>query len=629
MAGTLAIDPRTMNPRRVATRRLLPLICGVAMTLAAAWPALQPQPAQAQPAQGKTAITRADQLPRRSHTLPKLPSELLEGPLSELMPLADALERDMLTDLARYEIRDQAALRAMVGTRMNIALLRGDWAAVAPLAVQLRALQDKPGPKLTSGVLSELVAQMKRDGKGADALQAAVGERFAAMPWGEVQDSVKAMKGQLEITQPALVIGSVRSQADVAARNANRVVDDSMVAGLIGARAQLDHLLPLRGAIVAGLAPVVARQMAAAPAKPDRWRERLVVLPASAPAKPVVIAIWDSGVDMALFKSSVQRGLAFDHEGKPVPDLLRPLGDARSRWPVLKRLVKGSLDLRAALDTEDARQLKQTMAQLKPEQVEAFKEDLALAGMYTHGTHVAGIAVAGNPFALVYPVAMHWSHASAPPKPTEAIARAYATNYRRIVESFKSAGVRVVNMSWRYGPGFYEWALAFHGMGKDGEDRKNIARSLFGIERDALKAAIQSAPAILFVAGAGNEDNSADFVEYIPAGFDLPNLMTAGAVDQAGDETGFSSFGTTVVVHANGFEVESFIPGGERLKLSGTSMAAPQVTNLAAKLFALDPKLSATQAKAMILANAERRGRVNLIDPKATVAKLGVDVSAK
>ena len=58
-------------------------------------------------------------------------------------------------------------------------------------------------------------------------------------------------------------------------------------------------------------------------------------------------------------------------------------------------------------------------------------------------------------------------------------------------------------------------------------------------------------------------------------------------------------------------------------------MAAPQVTNLAAKLFALDPKLSAAQAKAMILANAERRGRVNLIDPKATIAKLGVDVSAK
>jgi hypothetical protein len=591
---------------------------------------LAPTPAQAQSAAGaKTPVTRADQLPRRTHTLSKLPSELLEAPLSDLLPLADALERDILADMARFDIQDQATLRAMLATRLNIALLRNDWAAVAPLAAQLRALQDKPGPKLTTGVLSELVAQAKREGKGADALQAWVGQRFSAMPWADVQDSVKAMKGQLEITHPALVIGGVRSQADEAARNANRVVDDSMVAALIGARAQLDHLLPLRSTIVAALATVIERQMAAAPAKPDRWSSRLVTLPPLAPAKPVVIGIWDSGVDMTLFKASAQRGLAFDQDGKAVSELLRPLGDAQARWPTLKRLVKGSLDLRAALDTDEARQLKQTLAQLKPEQVKAFKEDLALAGMYAHGTHVAGIAVAGNPFASVYPVAMHWSHLSAPPKPSEALARSFAAAYRRAVEGFKGAGVRVVNMSWRYGPGFYESALAYHGMGKDGEDRRKIAQALFAIERDALRSALQGAAEILFVAGAGNEDNSADFVEYIPAGLELPNLITAGAVDQAGDETSFSSFGKTVVVHANGFEVDSVVPGGDRLRLSGTSMAAPQVTNLAAKLFALDSRLSAAQVKGMILANAERTGRVNLINPKATIARIGGNGLAK
>ncbi|HET7528228.1 MAG TPA: S8 family serine peptidase, partial [Burkholderiaceae bacterium] len=479
-----------------------------------------------------------------------------------------------------------------------------------------------PATKLTSGLLFEVLAQAKREDKAAEATQALVAQRFGALPWVDVQDNIKWLKGQLESTTPALVIGSVRSQADEAARNANRLVDASMVSGLIGSRAQLDHVLPLRATIAAGLAQVIARQAAAAPPKADRWSERLVSLSASAAGKAVVIGIWDSGVDMALFKSSSRRGLAFDDDGNPVSDILRPLGEAQPRWPQLKRLVKGSLDLRAAVDTDEARQLKETIAQLKPEQVRAFQDDLSLARFYAHGTHVTGIAVAGNPFALVYPVAMHWNSSTIPKKPSEAVSRAVAKNYRRIVDSFKAAQVRVVNMSWRYGPGFFESALAFHGVGKDAEDRKKLAQELFDIERDALKAALQSAPEILFVAGAGNEDNSADFVEYIPSGFELPNLITAGAVDQAGEETGFSSFGKTVVVHANGFEVDSVIPGGDHLKLSGTSMAAPQVSNLAAKCFALDPKLSATQVKAMILAGAERKGRVNLINPKATIARL-------
>jgi hypothetical protein len=118
-----------------------------------AWPAMTPSPAGAhETVAAKTPILRADQLPRRTHELPKLPSELLEGPLSDLMPLADKLERDILADLARFDIQDTATLRAMVSTRLNIALLRGDWPAVPPLAAQLRALQDKPGPKLTAGV---------------------------------------------------------------------------------------------------------------------------------------------------------------------------------------------------------------------------------------------------------------------------------------------------------------------------------------------------------------------------------------------------------------------------------------------------------------------------------------------
>jgi len=294
------------------------------------------------------------------------------------------------------------------------------------------------------------------------------------------------------------------------------------------------------------------------------------------------------------------------------------------RWPQLKQLVKGSLDLRAALDTADARQLKQAVSALKADQVKAFQEDLSLASLHSHGTSVAGIAVEGNAFARVFAVSMLWDHRMEPAKPSEERSRRTADNYRQAVAAMKAQNVRVVNMSWRYGAGAYEGALAWHNMGANPEERKQLARRLFAIERDALREAIAAAPDILFVAGSGNEDNSADFEEYIPAGLQLPNLLTVGAVDSAGEETGFSTFGKTVVLHANGFEVDSPLPGGERAKFSGTSMASPQVANLAAKLWAMKPELTVAQVRDALLQGADRRGRVNLVNPRKSAELAGV-----
>ena len=192
------------------------------------------------------------------------------------------------------------------------------------------------------------------------------------------------------------------------------------------------------------------------------------------------------------------------------------------------------------------------------------------------------------------------------------------------MQAFKDQKLRVVNMSWRYGASAYEGMLAWHNVGASPEERKQMARRLFAIERDALREAIASAPDILFVAGSGNEDNNADFQEYIPAGLNLPNLLTVGAVDKAGEETSFSTFGKTVVVHANGFEVESLLPGGDRVRFSGTSMASPQVANLAAKLFALKPELTVAQVRQAIVDSAERKGRVNLVHPRLAAQRLGL-----
>jgi subtilisin family serine protease len=178
-------------------------------------------------------------------------------------------------------------------------------------------------------------------------------------------------------------------------------------------------------------------------------------------------------------------------------------------------------------------------------------------------------------------------------------------------------------MSWGGNVTSIENDLEQCGIGKTPEERKSLARGYFDIWKTALTRAFSSAPQILFVTAAGNSNNDASFIEDLPAGIVLPNLLTVGAVDRAGDEAPFTSYGPTVKVHANGYQVESYLPGGSRVALSGTSMASPQVANLAAKLLAVNPKLTPVELIAVIERTAERSadGRRNLVNPKLAIAE--------
>ena len=141
------------------------------------------------------------------------------------------------------------------------------------------------------------------------------------------------------------------------------------------------------------------------------------------------------------------------------------------------------------------------------------------------------------------------------------------------------------------------------------------------VVHDGLREAIASAPDILFVTSAGNSDNDAEFDLMIPSSYDLPNILTVGAVDQAGEETSFSTFGSNVDVHANGFEVMSYVPGGDRMAMSGTSMSSPNVVNLAAKILAINPEMTPREVVDLVKAGAETSddGRITLINPKTTL----------
>jgi subtilisin family serine protease len=153
-----------------------------------------------------------------------------------------------------------------------------------------------------------------------------------------------------------------------------------------------------------------------------------------------------------------------------------------------------------------------------------------------------------------------------------------------------------------------------------------MAARYYNTVADAFRNAIADAPGVLFVSAAGNSNNSNAFTRTVPASFDLPNNITVGAVDQAGDQAAFTSFGK-VDVYADGYEVESVVPGGEHQKWSGTSMAAPQVVNLAAKLLAAHPKLTSADLRRLIIDGADTKvvgGRtIRLLNEKKSFALAG------
>jgi subtilisin family serine protease len=237
---------------------------------------------------------------------------------------------------------------------------------------------------------------------------------------------------------------------------------------------------------------------------------------------------------------------------------------------------------------------------------------------------VAGIAIEGNPFARIVSSRYTFDYHQPRRLLTTAIAQRYAKSHYDTVEYFKRAGVRAVNMSWIWSLKEVEGILEANGI-TDPEERKSQTNEIFGILRDSLHEAIASAPDVLFFVAAGNSDSNVEFDEIIPSNFDLPNIVAVAAVDQAGDPTNFTSSGRNVKICANGFEVESFVPGGATLKLSGTSMASPNALNLAAKLFALDPGLKPGEVIELIEHGATPRDddeAMLLIHPKQSIDKL-------
>lgn len=595
----------------------------------------------------KPRITSQDQLPRFSYALTGDVTKVLTDEAA-YRELAEAVRADLEKLLNDYEIADRTTLQDVMSTLLAIDLEAGRFDAAVERIQKIRALEEKPAVKLTTGLLAESYIAARRSAGFAEertfraAFAKAYEEKLAALPWDVVGDLIKQIKGNSEIVTEALVLGNLASQLQPGVDKTG-AVSGEVAQMLVAQRMNVAHFLPLRPERVEALTAYVK---ANEKVKDDIWAARSVDLSGEAGLTPVVVAIWDSGVDMPVFAGRQWRneseepngrdddgngyvddvhGIAYDIESRRAAELLLPLSEEqRADYPAMRKLTKGLLDVQAAIDSPEAAELKKRMAALQPAEVQAFIEGISLFGNYTHGTHVAGIAAAGNPAVRLMGARITFDHRMIPLLPTLERAEREAKAMREVVNYFRRHRVRVVNMSWGGSPQDIEAAFEANGAGGTPEERKKTAREFFELSRVALTEAMREAPEILFVCAAGNSDNDAAFAEFIPSGIDLPNVLTVGAVDQAGEETSFTSFGSNVDVHASGFEVESTLPGGELMKYSGTSMASPNVANLAAKLLTIEPSLPVEAVIEFIQRGCDKAedGRMNRINPKRSVELL-------
>jgi subtilisin family serine protease len=206
----------------------------------------------------------------------------------------------------------------------------------------------------------------------------------------------------------------------------------------------------------------------------------------------------------------------------------------------------------------------------------------------SHGTHVAGIIGArGNNAEGI--AGINWRLSLMPLKGLDARGDGdlfqIASAYTYAIDN----GARVVNASYAY------------------PQNCNFT-SQSQTELEVLTRARDAG--VLVVAAAGNFGCNNDLNSVYPGGYDLDNILSVAATDPMDQKVSWSNYGAnTVDLGAPGINIYSTVMhntsglGGHNQYdfLSGTSMAAPQVSGAAALLWSLNPQLSYLQIREALL----------------------------
>jgi hypothetical protein len=582
----------------------------------------------------KQRINKRADRPRFNYSIDR-PLESIVRDKATFDQVTVKIRSDIEFVLAHYDIPHKPSQQQYLETLTQLDFLAGNYDAALVRVEDLRALEETPVDRLLFGLQwRAMVAAAKQTGDiNTPAYLEAVSENIRKeldhLPYESIANSIKHHKEIAEAMEEDEVLFFL-NEVPQASVNKAGVLIAALAPSLIRARYQLETELPLKQTLINTYTAYLDQHQTE---KTDIWAARKITLSATGNYTPVNVVVWDSGVDTKLFPNQLLLDntgnptlIAFDLHAQATTGELYPIpSDVQPKLSEMLTRIKGFFDMSYNADSSEAIELKQFMSKLTPKSFTSTFEQLRLVGNYVHGTHVAGIMLEGNPWARLLTARLTFEHKQQPdPCPSKALFERTAKASQAFVDYFKQYKVRVVNISWGGRVKEHEDALKKCKIGKTPAERKKLARDYLEIEKQGLQKAFSSAPDILFIAIAGNSDLDARFGEFVPSSIQLPNLLTVGAVDQDGNEAPFTSYRSNATVHTSGYQVTSYLPGGQRVALSGTATASPNVANLAAKLLAIQPSLTPTELIAMIRKTADKTedGQRLVINPVKAMAQV-------
>ncbi len=144
---------------------------------------------------------------------------------------------------------------------------------------------------------------------------------------------------------------------------------------------------------------------------------------------------------------------------------------------------------------------------------------------------------------------------------------------------------------------------------KDGVNVRIISASWGSTQKSrALEEVIRKAyeSDILFVAAAGNASVNNDRSPHYPSSYNVPNVVSVAALDRNDQLATFSNWGVkSVAVAAPGVDILSTWLGNAYEEKSGTSMATPVVSGVAALIVSQHPRMSVDDLRKKLLASTD------------------------